>query len=141
MTTFLEIFITKREKMMSEKMKPKKDHYIAEKELGQEYCESIKCRICFGEDENGEPNGYGCPEQENFIADNDELIFDFDDAYFLVQGQLYDAQKEIDQLKSQIEKMKCCENCKHNDKQPREKCMYCVRFFSIGSIDNWELMK
>jgi len=33
---------------------------------GNRFCEKQGCRMCFGKDLNGEPNGYGCDAQEKY---------------------------------------------------------------------------
>lgn len=44
-----------------------KTYYKDEDDLNQGYCDIKKCCQCDGTDQNGEPNGYGCPGQEKFI--------------------------------------------------------------------------
>ena len=38
-----------------------------ENELIDEYCKSQNCSACNGTDINGEPNGYGCPDMEEYV--------------------------------------------------------------------------
>ena len=57
----------------------------------------------------------------------------------LVSGQ----QLLKETLEKKIEKMKCCENCKNNDKLPlQEPCYFCARCYGKTHkklMDNWEL--
>lgn len=49
-------------------------------------------------------------------------------------------QAEIKRLTAQIEKMKCCENCKHiNDSNTDYYCEDCKRFANETNIEKWEL--
>lgn len=82
-------------------MKPKKDHYICEDDLGDEYCSNTGCKECFGSDYNGEPNGYGCVGRDKFIEDNEGLILDFEAAYFLQTEKL---KKLLDKVLGILEK-------------------------------------
>ncbi|MBO7735440.1 MAG: hypothetical protein J6S67_22945 [Methanobrevibacter sp.] len=52
-----------------------------------------------------------------------------------------DLQKENEQLKAQIEKMKCCENCNHK-KSEVDRCellMYTMNACLCKNKDKWEL--
>lgn len=35
---------------------------------GERYCKNMKCQVCSGTDENGEPNGYGCYGHDEYIS-------------------------------------------------------------------------
>ena len=96
--------------MNSNKLQPTKDHYIDEDELSHEYCAANKCTACFGIDQNGEPNGYGCPGQERFLDDNYELILDFEEAYFLLDRKIKQKDKIIEELKGELGKEKMTSN-------------------------------
>lgn len=85
------------------KEKPLKDHYIDDDQLGHEFCQRVGCNACFGNDENGEPNGYGCNYQESYVDDNNDLILNFDDAYFLQTIKLEQLEKENKILRECVE--------------------------------------
>lgn len=51
-------------------MKPLQEKYKDEDELSDEFCSRSKCSACDGTDYSGEPNGYGCTDNDNFISDN-----------------------------------------------------------------------
>lgn len=55
-------------------MKPRKKKYKDSNELGREYCEQSNCSACKWTDENGEPNGFGCNGQDEFIDTYEHLI-------------------------------------------------------------------
>lgn len=55
----------------------------------------------------------------------------------------YSLQKEVAELKAQIERMKNCENCRYNCKENGEEYCYspngvCKRYSSTFDKDNWE---
>ena len=57
----------------------------------------------------------------------------------LVEGRK-ELEKENEELKQQIEKMKCCQNCKYGYKKIREEpCCNCKHIPSDRKIDKWEL--
>lgn len=60
---------------------------------------------------------------------------------FAMKGFLagaYDREKRIAELKAQIEKMKCCENCRHYFDEPNtdKNCNNCD-----DSLSSWEVEK
>jgi hypothetical protein len=55
-------------------MIPQKASYADDNELIDEFCDQRKCSFCNGIDENGEPNGYGCPDLEEWIDKHAALI-------------------------------------------------------------------
>lgn len=71
-----------------------KDHYICDDEIGDEFCTRLKCKLCNGSDINGEPNGYGCEWRDKYLETNEELLVDFDTAYFLQTKKIDALEKE-----------------------------------------------
>ena len=55
-------------------MTPKKTRYTDEDELIDEYCEKQGCTACNGTDVNGEANGYGCPQMQEWVEKHSYLI-------------------------------------------------------------------
>ena len=87
---------------MSE-IKPQKDHYIDEDQLGDEYCHAVKCNACFSTDIEGELKGYGCEGRDDFLDENEELVLDFQEAYFLIEKKSEKLHAENAELKSKFE--------------------------------------
>lgn len=92
--------------------------------------------------------GYECQFLEKLVKENAELQKKSDTNHSLVE-QLADKDIEIAELKAQIEKMKCCGNCKHNgsDEEIGENgdytdytCIQCDDFaIKENPFPNWEL--
>ena len=72
-----------------------------------------------------------------FVQDEKTCFKDgFDDGFNMAYKELELFEKENEQLKEQIKKMKRCENCKHSyhDRYHTLQCMYnCINF------DKWEV--
>lgn len=51
-----------------------KKNYKDENELIEKYCARTQCKHCFGSDDTGELNGYGCESMEQWVDDNYHLI-------------------------------------------------------------------
>lgn len=68
-------------------MIPLKKYYRSEDELGDEYCQRMGCKSCHGTDDNGEPNGYGCEQADEFYCNNEHLIMDGDAISFLLEEE------------------------------------------------------
>ena len=57
----------------------------------------------------------------------------------MLQIKNKELEKENAELKEQIEKMKCCGNCKHeNDSNTNYYCEECKRFANETDVDKWE---
>jgi len=39
-----------------------------EDKYADKFCREQNCRLCYGTDFNGEPNGYGCTAQDEYIS-------------------------------------------------------------------------
>ena len=76
-------------------IKPRVSHYVDDNDLIDDFCSQMKCNLCHGTDQNGEPNGYGCPSMEEFQDKYDDYILEYDEAYDLVK-------KERDELKDDL---------------------------------------
>ena len=58
-----------------------------------------------------------------------------------LKAQIADFKKENAELKKQIEKMKCCQNCKFDDfmEEPCCNCSRCFGDMREGYSDKWEI--
>jgi hypothetical protein len=75
-----------------------KQYYRDEDDLIDDYCKSVGCSLCHGVDINGEPNGYGCPDLDEFLDENHEK-------YILEDEELIDfLEKELQAEKARVEK-------------------------------------
>lgn len=65
------------------------------------------------------------------------------DAYYEIYKELAEIKKENAELKAQIEKMKCCENCRHNyfDNEEIRHCdvLNQHQMVVFKKCDKWEL--
>ena len=55
-----------------------------------------------------------------------------------MRNQIAELEKENAELKEQIEKMKCCENCRHYSRT-YEQCYSYDSYQSCTSLSNWSL--
>ena len=55
-----------------------------------------------------------------------------------MRNQIVELEKENAELKEQIEKMKCCENCRHYSRT-YGYCYSCDSYQSCTSLSNWSL--
>lgn len=60
---------------------------------------------------------------------------------FIALGCIEHLEKENKQLKAQIEKMKCCNNCKHFKEYDEytDNVYYACVLEKCDNLDNWEL--
>ena len=71
------------------------------------------------------------------IATNKYEIKEIAEVFFNLGSNYKNRDKEIDQLKAQIEKMKNCENCFHYDLY--HECT--LNSISCSSYNKWEMMR
>lgn len=73
-----------------------KKYYRDENDFIEDYCISVDCGACNGTDQNGEPNGYGCPAKEEFIDNNyEKYMLEDDDIIELLEKENEKLEKLI----------------------------------------------
>lgn len=82
-----------------------KSHYLDDDDLGDEFCERVSCDACMGCDQNGEPNGYGCGYRDAYIDKNFGRIVDYDEAYEIVNKELTQAKKDLEEAENLIKEL------------------------------------
>ena len=68
----------------------------------------------------------------------DECEIETSKAIMEMRNQIAELEKENAELREQIEKMKCCENCRHYSRTYGE-CYSYDSYKSCTSLSNWEL--
>lgn len=82
------------------------------------------------------------PLQNGIIATDRHEMKDFAEAFFNLGSNYKDRDKEIDQLKAQIEKMKCRGNCGNDFEINNSTSCPLYDFQNVRCpCDKWEMMK
>ena len=68
----------------------------------------------------------------------DECEIETSKAIMEMRSQIAELEKENAELREQIEKMKCCENCRHYSRTYGH-CYSCDSYQSCISLSNWSL--
>lgn len=81
-------------------------------------------------------------ELTNENAELSNSVLEFSNSVIELTNSKTELENKVTELEKQIEKMKCCENCKHHNIFAKEVCEDC-NFFGIPNAmnDKWEMAK
>ena len=84
-----------------------KKYYSIHDDIEQVFCDINECNECDGTDQSGEPNGYGCEDQEDFCGDEQhQLVENADCTIFVSLEDAEIMQKTIASLKCEVNNLK-----------------------------------